>query len=655
MHFADHVLTTTSITISTTDVILVVNAATAPYQSPVDPLTGLATLTLVDDLANPTKIETITYSARTGTGPYNLTGITRGSPAYQWLAGSTCFQAPRAADFLSEDNTSKTTPVANDVIQILDSAAKYIPKKATLASLSTLLGGGGTGTGAAGADARSVKLTATTQAFAYNSAGLIPSPATTTLTATVFSTSGVVSYDFYVNNIAVQTGTANTYTYTPPTNSTSLPTQVEVQVREGTNPTIVAKDTMTIFGLKEASSAITISLSNEATSLPTTAAGVVTYTGSGTTIKVWEGTTPLIEDSTVPYANGSFRITTNASGVTLGTVTGGGTNTATYGNVTNLTGDSATIEYTIVVKNSSGVESAFLRTQSLTKAKQGAVGQRGSINVYVAGQTVWSDAVANAAVAAQGGGVVLTMDQCTLYGTGYSETKYWAGAWVPVGQVINGNLLVTGTVGANQLAATQLITNDAQIDNARIKTLHVAGQAITAMESVYLPNSIPGTGIIPTLPTTTTPTTSTTLGSIGAVTTLATLPISIVPSIPGVSSALGGPGGSSKRIISLGFNYSTFDSTPGSILIEVLRDTTVIANYALSVSTSLNTYEYDNSSISRVAGDGSWTTTLSVNVPLDVSSVISFRMYLVTGRTGFSWTYAPSLYGIFITSITGKR
>lgn len=77
-------------------------------------------------------------------------------------------------------------------------------------------------------------------------------------------------------------------------------------------------------------------------------------------------------------------------------------------------------------------------------------GPRGNVNVTSAGYSAWSSSAATSLVGIYtGGGSNMMMDIVTLYGTGFSETRYWTGAaWVQLTAYIHGNLLVDGTITA---------------------------------------------------------------------------------------------------------------------------------------------------------------------------------------------------------------
>lgn len=93
-------------------------------------------------------------------------------------------------------------------------------------------------------------------------------------------------------------------------------------------------------------------------------------------------------------------------------------------------------------------------------SQNGNAGQRGSMTFYV-GLTgtnhVWDNTVATTAASVQGGPIL--NDVVTEYNNSqsYSETRFWTGsAWVVINAVVDGNLLVSGTVGTNALVANSV-------------------------------------------------------------------------------------------------------------------------------------------------------------------------------------------------------
>ena len=260
--------------------------------------------------------------------------------------------------------------------------------------------------GAAGANARAVNLTCVDQVFVYNTSGTTPSPTSTTITAAALNTSGTVYYQFFKNDVSVQNGTSTTYTYTPQSSFDSMPDKIEVQIREGgTTGTVLARDQITMSGIKPGTNGtngrdgvdgvngrdgvdgvngidgapgtdgMTVILSNEAHTLPTTSAGVVTYTGSGTTIRLYEGATELIYDGSGTSAS-RWTLTRTGSSITPGSITDSG-NYATIGDHNNMTANTASITYTISGKRANGASFSFTKTQSFAKSIQGATGPQG--------------------------------------------------------------------------------------------------------------------------------------------------------------------------------------------------------------------------------------------------------------------------------------
>jgi hypothetical protein len=233
--------------------------------------------------------------------------------------------------------------------------------------------------GSDGSDARSVNLTTNFQGFTYDTAGANPDHASATVTATALNTVGTVYYEFYLEDVSVQNTTSNTYTYTPKVAWSNMPDKIEVQIREGasTGP-ILARDQITMVGLKAGTHSNTVILTNEAHTLPTTNLGVVTYTGSGTSIQAWHGSTALTVDQNSTYGNNTFRVTSaicTSGTITVGTASGAdGTYSRIYGDHNTMTTDNAQITYTIVVKDEAGVETTYTLIQSLGKSWQGSDG-----------------------------------------------------------------------------------------------------------------------------------------------------------------------------------------------------------------------------------------------------------------------------------------
>jgi len=72
------VQTTINSTVSIGASSIVIDGATSPFNTPIDPSGDIAYLVLSDDLASPTAFEIVSYTGRTGSDPYTLTGVSKG-------------------------------------------------------------------------------------------------------------------------------------------------------------------------------------------------------------------------------------------------------------------------------------------------------------------------------------------------------------------------------------------------------------------------------------------------------------------------------------------------------------------------------------------------------------------------------------------------
>ena len=153
-------------------------------------------------------------------------------------------------------------------------------------------------------------------------------------------------------------------------------TKVTVEARTGGSPgTLVATDSVTIYAIQDGSDALTLILSNEAHTLAVTSGGTVTYTGSGTTISLFEGTTPLDYDGT-GTTNGHWTVTAAATNITAGAISES-TNDAVVADHSAMTATSAYITYTITGKRLDGTAISLTKTQSFGQSIEGATPVKG--------------------------------------------------------------------------------------------------------------------------------------------------------------------------------------------------------------------------------------------------------------------------------------
>ena len=148
---------------------------------------------------------------------------------------------------------------------------------------------------------------------------------------------------------------------------------MKIDVAEGaTSQNIIAFDTITVTAVKPGMDSYTVILTNESHTLPTTNLGVVTYTGSGTSIIVYKGATELNSISGTPGA-GEFSVSAIGTNIKASTPTIA-SNPTVYPDHSEMTQDNASITYTINVENTT----TFTKIQSFSKSKEGPRGYTGA-------------------------------------------------------------------------------------------------------------------------------------------------------------------------------------------------------------------------------------------------------------------------------------
>ena len=225
----------------------------------------------------------------------------------------------------------------------------------------------------------------------------------TTLTVTAYSATGTNAPAAYTgrfiiatttdgttfNNVYTSAANESSYTYTVPANikairirgyiaggtTTLFDEQLVPIVVDGTNG---ANGTNGSNGL----SALTVVMSNEAHTVPADSTGAVTsYTGSGTTIQVYEGATALTASAT--GTTSAFRIGTitqsPASSITVGAVSYAST-TATIAQHSAMSSsvDAVTLTIPVTIYRADGTSSTINKIQTITKSKAGATGATGA-------------------------------------------------------------------------------------------------------------------------------------------------------------------------------------------------------------------------------------------------------------------------------------
>ncbi|MGV8136499.1 MAG: phage tail protein [Mangrovibacterium sp.] len=244
--------------------------------------------------------------------------------------------------------------------------------------------------GSAGADSRYCTLTAAAMAVGFDTAGNTPSPSSILLTAMSYNMVGTAYYEFFENDSSLGSpSTTNTKTLSLTGRVyAEMPRKIEVQVREGSSVgTIVARDQISIIGMKAGQNAVQGIIENSSHTVPSSSTGVVSsYTGSGTKIQVYEGAT-LLTFNTV-LAAGRFTVGTPvvspAGKITVGARSGSGTTICTVADHSAMDSatDVVTITYPITASKADGTDVTFNMVQTITKSKQGTTGDPGTPAPY---------------------------------------------------------------------------------------------------------------------------------------------------------------------------------------------------------------------------------------------------------------------------------
>lgn len=180
-------------------------------------------------------------------------------------------------------------------------------------SVSRVLTNAGTGSqGAAGNDAKVVSLTSNVYAIPYGNDGTEIGVNNVYLTASQQHHIGVVWYEFLKNEVTKQNTTSEYYYVSQSEKpNTGSRDSWRVNTREGSGVgTIVAFDTIDIFGLKDGAGGYTVFFTNGATAFPANEFGVVSSTdllvGVTDTIFI-RGTSSFTYDQDSPYGTNTYR------------------------------------------------------------------------------------------------------------------------------------------------------------------------------------------------------------------------------------------------------------------------------------------------------------------------------------------------------------
>jgi len=223
-------------------------------------------------------------------------------------------------------------------------------------------------TGAGGDNAKAVSLTSNQYRVEYNGDG-VKTAVAITLTATQTNHESTIYYDFLKNGTSKQNGTGSTYAIPDSEEAASgSSNNWVVNTREGASSgTVIAFDTIDIFGLQQGSDAYTVFLTNESHSFAGNSSGVPTsYSGGEFEIRFFRGITQYTLASS---GSDTYSIVSE-------TVTGISITSSTVNNQRKYIPSSATAtsgKAVIVVKDNA-TNTQFTKTYSFSVSAKGSTG-----------------------------------------------------------------------------------------------------------------------------------------------------------------------------------------------------------------------------------------------------------------------------------------
>lgn len=235
-------------------------------------------------------------------------------------------------------------------------------------------------------------------------------------------------------------------------------------------------DYITVIKVREG---VTVSgfLTNESHTVPADNAGTVSsWSGCSGNFKVYSGTSEVTGSCT-------YSVVSYTGWATSPSAPTAGTGAYSFSGSPAMSADVATVTYRASYTHPTKGAVTLDKTFTVAKAKQGttgstggtgAPGARGSLNLYISGTSpLTSTECDNAVVAATGSSTKILGDVVTEgNGSTYVSTLRWNGSsWVPPGVVIDGSLLVTGSVTAAAIAANTITADKLSATSIDGKTI----------------------------------------------------------------------------------------------------------------------------------------------------------------------------------------
>lgn len=332
----------------------------------------------------------------------------------------------------------------------------------------------------AGNEGVGIQCVATAQAFAIDQAGSVtPSSIIVSVTRPGGLSVPAVNADYTWSVVAgTFTGslsTINSSTGAFPSFGQSAMSTDAVTFRCEYEPTSGAydgqefSDYITIIKVREG---VTISgyLTNENHTVPADSAGTVSsWSGCSGTFKVYSGSAEVTASCTFSTVSSSGWSSTPSAPTA-------GTGAYSFSGSPSMTADVATVtyraSYTHPTKGAVTLDKVFTASKSKagtngSNGSNGTAGVRGSLDLYISGSSPLTSAECDSAVLAQTGSSTKVVGDTVTESNGstYVDVLRWNGSsWVDPGVVIDGSLLVTGTVTAAKLAANAIRADNITTD-----------------------------------------------------------------------------------------------------------------------------------------------------------------------------------------------
>jgi hypothetical protein len=344
-------------------------------------------------------------------------------------------------------------------------------------------------TGAAGTAAKLLNIIATSDIFSVATTG-VASPTSITFSANGQNLSSSPTYAVVSGSgtATLSGGGGNVLQYADLSSES-----VQIQVSQDG-----LTDTLTVAKVRAGTHAITVVAPNQSHTAPASSAGVVSsYSGSGTTIQVYEGASVLTYVTSGATA-GKYTVSSvvSPSGkITVGALSGNNTTTLTIGNhsaMDNAT-DTVTITYTLTGLRADGTAFSASVTQTVTKSKQGAAG--------VDNTTYFIDTAGVAAVSKSTAGV-FTPTSVTFAGytqVGAAAASTYSGRYI-IATSPDGTTYTTQYTSASDEASKAYTVSAAPAGTKVIRgRLYASGGTSVQLDEVIVPIVAEGTEAITTV------------------------------------------------------------------------------------------------------------------------------------------------------------